>query len=98
MKINTPVGQPTQVPTGFSTTKVGKIESSKPVSAGTQIQVSEQLQALGTGRSSSSFDAQKVQNIRTAIAEGRFEVNVNKVADSLISSVAELIHSRSRTA
>jgi negative regulator of flagellin synthesis FlgM len=98
VKINTPVGQPTQVQPGFSSSKIGKIESNKPVSMGTQIQVSDQLQALGARKSSSSFDAQKVQNIRTAIAEGRFEVNVDKVADSLISSVADLIQSRSRTA
>lgn len=98
MKINHPVGQLAPVLPSFSSAKISKTESSKPVSAGSQIQASNQLQALEAQRSSSSFDAQKVQAIKTAIAEGRFEVNIDKVADGLIDTAANLIRSRSRTA
>jgi negative regulator of flagellin synthesis FlgM len=47
---------------------------------------------------SSSFDAQKVQDIRAAIAEGRFEVNAENVADGLLSTVSDLIRSHQRSA
>lgn len=36
-------------------------------------------------------DAQKVAEVRDAIAQGRFEVNDEKVADHLIGSVKDLI-------
>ena len=37
------------------------------------------------------FDAERVAEIRSAIAEGRFTVDAEKVADKLIESVRELL-------
>lgn len=37
----------------------------------------------------------RVQEIRQAISEGRFEINASAIADRLISSARELIDSRS---
>ncbi|MBM5570940.1 MULTISPECIES: flagellar biosynthesis anti-sigma factor FlgM [Deefgea] len=45
----------------------------------------------GAGKSESTFDADKVAAIRQAIAEGRFSVNSEKIADGLLSSVKELL-------
>ncbi len=41
------------------------------------------------------FDAAKVESIKQAIRDGKFEVNANAVADKLISSVQELISNKS---
>jgi negative regulator of flagellin synthesis FlgM len=64
------------------------------------VQISGQVLALGAAASSpaASFDAKKVQDIRTAIAEGRFEVNAEHVADGLLSTVRDLIRSHTRSA
>jgi negative regulator of flagellin synthesis FlgM len=37
------------------------------------------------------FDAKKVDEVRAAIAEGRFKVNAEAVADKLLASVGELL-------
>ena len=38
------------------------------------------------------FDARKVDEVRDAITEGRFNVNSGAVADKLIASVGELLN------
>lgn len=61
------------------------------------VKLSSQGQALsGTGSSSSVFDSKKVERIKSAIAEGQFTVNSEKVADSLLETVRDLLHSRKR--
>jgi len=37
------------------------------------------------------FDAKKVEEVRSAMADGRFKVNADAVADRLLASVAELL-------
>ena len=37
------------------------------------------------------FDAKKVEEVRSAIAEGRFKVDAGAVADRLLASVGELL-------
>ena len=49
------------------------------------------LTQLETQFAGSDFDAAKVAEVRQAIADGRFKVDVNAVADRLLSSVAELL-------
>jgi len=71
-----------------------------PTPASTNVQLSPlstQLQALqGTQASSSVFATKKVEEIKLAISEGRFQVNSDKVADGLLESVKDLINSRKR--
>jgi negative regulator of flagellin synthesis FlgM len=38
-----------------------------------------------------AFDAKKVAEIRLAISEGRFQINSERIADGLISSVREML-------
>lgn len=45
----------------------------------------------GAGKSESTFDADKVAAIRQAIADGRFTVKPEAIADGLLSSVKELL-------
>lgn len=64
---------------------------SAPV-ASVNVSVSSQLQALSsTVANSSVFDAGKVDEIKSAIADGRFQVNAEKVADGLIENVKDML-------
>ena len=52
-------------------------------------------QEMGKGlRDGKVMDAAKVEEIKQAIAEGRFQVNTGVVADQLIESALDLISSR----
>jgi negative regulator of flagellin synthesis FlgM len=52
--------------------------------------MSTRLSQLETQFSQSSFDASKVGDVRSAITEGRYQVNAGAVADKLIASAAQL--------
>lgn len=53
---------------------------------------SSQMQALETSiNQSSGFDAAKVEAIKKAISEGSYSINPEKIADSLLASVRELV-------
>lgn len=69
-----------------------KASSSSSASAQQGVQISSQLQALAG--SEGVFDTQKVAEIKAAIAEGKFKVDPEKVANGLLDSVKDLIHTR----
>jgi negative regulator of flagellin synthesis FlgM len=53
--------------------------------------LSARLHALeSSGSAEADFDTAKVEKIKQAIRDGKFEVDSSKVADKLISSVHEL--------
>jgi negative regulator of flagellin synthesis FlgM len=63
--------------------------------AGDSVHISSQLQSIaGQLASGSVFDAEKVEEIKAAIANGTFQVNAEKVAEGLIDTVKDLIHPR----
>ena len=57
-------------------------------------QQSNRLNELEAQFPQSSFDAAKVAEIRSAIAEGRYNINAGAVADKLLESAAQLARRR----
>lgn len=50
--------------------------------------------ALGTQSNAEVYNADRVAQIRQAIAEGRFQINPERIADGLLASVRDMLARR----
>jgi negative regulator of flagellin synthesis FlgM len=83
--------QPVQSRTSAST---GKTTTSNSA-ASDSVKLSSQYQALESKvAEGDSFNAQKVEEIKAAIASGQFQINPEKVAAGLIDTVQSLLSTR----
>ena len=104
MKINDPLKKTTGLPITSSQTGAGKgAEKTEAVASGNtpavNVQLSSQAQVLASQVAGASvFDANKVEEIKAAIASGTFQVDAEKVAEGLMDTVRDLIQSRKATA
>jgi negative regulator of flagellin synthesis FlgM len=101
MKINdalsSTAGLPSSAPAATRTDKAAdSAKTNAPPSIKVQISpLSTQLQALqSTQAGSAVFETKKVEEIKLAISEGRFQVDAEKVADGLLETVKDLLNSR----
>jgi len=83
----------TQTRAGKGADKTGSV--SPAPSESDSVHLSSQAQSLTQlAGSNGVFDANKVEEIKSAIAEGRFQVDPEKVANGLLDTVSDLIRSR----
>lgn len=57
---------------------------------------SQAISGAGGGGNSEVFNAEKVEAMKSAIADGSFKVNAEAIADKLLSNAAEMLGSGSR--
>jgi negative regulator of flagellin synthesis FlgM len=86
-----------QTRAGKGAEKAGSVSQTSSDSDSVHLSSTSQLHSLAqlTG-SSGVFDTNKVEEIKAAIAEGRFQVDPEKVADGLLDTVTDLLHSRKK--
>jgi negative regulator of flagellin synthesis FlgM len=82
----------TQTRSGKSAEKAGTV--SKAPAESDSVHLSSKLQSLAKIGGNSVFDANKVEEIKAAIADGTFKVDPEKVANGLLDTVNDLIHTR----
>jgi negative regulator of flagellin synthesis FlgM len=78
--------------------RVSTARGAEPVAETQRVQLSDlgaRLSQLESQFAGSDFDVKKVEEVRAAIAEGRFKVNAEAVADKLLASVSELLGKKS---
>lgn len=75
---------PGKSPAAANTAKTGETAQESAVAA-----LSGRLSDVKAGEA--PFDAKRVEEVRQAIREGRFEVNPEAVADSVIKAAKELV-------
>jgi len=94
MKVNGSPDAPTALTGGGKSTAKAAAKPAESSPAPTSVSLSDlsaRLHALESGgNADADFDAAKVEKIKQAIRDGKFEVDSSKVADKLISSVHEL--------
>ncbi len=85
---------PKSFPTGKTINKPGKADIEPASLPSAQVSLSAASQtALAALVSDETpvFDASKVEQIKTAIANGQFQVNPEKIADGLLATVKDLL-------
>ncbi|MDB5799281.1 MAG: flgM [Rhodocyclales bacterium] len=98
MKIDNSVKSSGQIG-GDSKTRSSRETSSSPVQTsggGTQVALSGKLDQLIA--QAPVVDGAKVDEIKQAISDGRFQVHPEKVADALIESVRQMLSARPQSA
>lgn len=93
LPVSTPVSPPT-----VSKVRASSVSASSATGKSDSVSIgsfASRLSALeSTAKSAPVIDTEKVAAIRDAIASGQFSVNVDAIADAVISSARELVSSR----
>lgn len=102
MKIENSVSSVGGVPTGESRQRPDKSSAQPSKPSGEKIELSSlaaRMQEVEAALANVPVaDANRIAEIKQAMAEGRFQVDASKVADGLIESVRQMIASQARRA
>lgn len=85
-----PAATPPSTERKTSSTTAGRSGTAGSPSSAT-VDISAAGSQLAQSASEPTFDAAKVDRIATAIREGKFTVDANKIADKLISNAQDLL-------
>jgi len=102
VKIDNSVSSVGGVPTGESRQRPEKNSANPAGAPGEKVELSSlsaRMQEVEAALANVPVaDASRIAEIKQAMAEGRFQVDADKVADGLIESVKQMIASQSRRA
>jgi len=102
VKIDNSIKSPGSVVSETKTRSTREASSSTSAASGSKVQLSSlasHLQQLEqTIADTPIVDSGKVEEIKTAISQGQFKVNPEKVADGLLDSVRQMLAAQPRTA
>ena len=102
MKIDNSVGSVGGLPSGESRPRPGKSSTPSSAASGDKVELSSLAARMQEVESVLAnvpvADANRIAEIKQAMAEGRFQVDAGKVADGLIESVRQMIASQTRSA
>lgn len=93
MKINSALPTLSGTPDASRTRGPVEPQAAKPnAGTGARVDISPiSVRLAGVGAGEAPVDAKRVAEIRQAIAEGRFQIRPERIADGLIGSVRELL-------
>lgn len=92
MKIQNSVGSTPPLTGGSSKARASGPAGAQGAAAGEKVQISSQFQAIeAVVNNTPVVNGQRVAEIKQAIAEGRFQVNPEKIANGLIESVKDML-------
>lgn len=99
MKIDDSLKKAGNLPVSTTQTRGGKGPERAPATPASTTQsdsvhLSSKVKSLAQSGGTAVFDAKKVEEIKAAIAEGRFQVDPEKVANGLLDTVSDLIQTR----
>lgn len=92
MKINSAIPSVGSTPDTARTRGQAQPQATSGSSASERVDISSlsaRLQEVGAGEA--PVNAQRVAEIKQAIAEGRFQINPEKIADGLLNSVRDML-------
>jgi negative regulator of flagellin synthesis FlgM len=87
----------TTTPGSVSETRNRQPATQPAAGAAAEVHLSELAAQLQSSGDTPPFDASRVAEIKQAIAEGRFTINAEAIADRLIAAASELVGSRQQT-
>ncbi|HJV54206.1 MAG TPA: flagellar biosynthesis anti-sigma factor FlgM [Noviherbaspirillum sp.] len=97
MKISDSLNKANGLGVAAPKTRAAKAEDKSGVdkTSSDSVTLSSEAQALSSQNGGDQvFDAKKVEEIKAAIASGRFQINAGRIADGLIDTVKDLISAR----
>ncbi|MGH8809985.1 MAG: flagellar biosynthesis anti-sigma factor FlgM [Noviherbaspirillum sp.] len=97
MKIDDSIKKAAGLGVNTSPSRSGKAaeKASVDTAPSDNVTLSPKAQALANqGSGTGVFDLNKVNEIKDAIASGRFQINAERIADGLIDSVKDMISTR----